>query len=285
MIDGNTKLTGLLGRPVAHSLSPAMHNTAFCELGLNWVYLCFDVGEEELERAVEGMKALGAPGWNVTMPDKNRMATLCDELSGAASIIKAVNTVVNRDGVLTGYSTDGTGFFRAAREHGIDIRGEKMTILGTGGAATAVFVEAALQGAAEITVFGREDALYPRAVEICARLNRETGSRVKLLPLPDDEALRREMSGSRLFVNGTSVGMAPHTDASLVPDPDFFVPGLAVADVIYHPAKTKLLAMAEGRGCTVFNGEGMLLYQGAEAFRLWTGREMPVGLVRRTCFA
>ena len=152
-ITGRTGLTGLLGSPVAHSLSPLMHNEAFRQLGLDYVYLCFDVKEAKLETAVQGLKACGIRGFNLTMPDKNRMAELADELSPAASIIGAVNTVVNENGRLIGHNTDGTGFMRSVADAGLSIQGASMTIFGAGGASTAICAQAALDGAKNLYIF------------------------------------------------------------------------------------------------------------------------------------
>ena len=158
-ITGHTGLTGLLGSPVAHSISPMMHNEAFEQLGLDYVYLAFDVGTDKLETAVEGLRALNVRGFNLTMPDKNLMCTLCDRLSPAAEISGAVNTVVNEDGILTGHTTDGIGYMQAARDAGHDLAGKKMTLMGAGGAATAILVQAALDGLSEISVFSIHDAV------------------------------------------------------------------------------------------------------------------------------
>lgn len=284
MINGKTGLTGLLGSPVDHSISPMMHNAAFQACHLNYVYLCFDVKESGLETAVDGLRMLGARGWNCTMPDKTCMARLCDELSPAAKIIGAVNTVVNDGGRLTGYSTDGTGFMKAVQEAGFSVIGEKVTLLGAGGAATAILVQAALDGVKEISVFCRPGASFERAKETIQKLCGQTSCRFGLFDYSDDSVLRRELSQSRMLINGTNVGMAPDTDRCLIPDPGMLTPELIVSDVIYNPRKTRLLSMAEEQGCRYFNGLYMLLYQGAEAFRLWTGQEMPVSLIRSRFF-
>ena len=280
-MDGKTILTGLLGRPVAHSLSPLIHNTAFEHSGLNYVYLCFDVGEKELEAAVSGLKALGARGWNTTMPDKNAMAGLCDELKGIAAYIGAVNTVVNDNGHLTGWSTDGIGYLRSVRENGTDITGKNITVLGTGGAAVAIIAQAALDGAAGIHILARRGGRYlERLSDIIGRLSQDTGCRIDLRYYDEKNALAGAAEDSCLLVNATSVGMAPDTEGCLVQDSSVFRKDLVVSDIIYHPAQTKLLRLAGEAGCRTFNGEGMLLYQGAEAFRLWTGMEMQAEPVR-----
>ena len=164
-ITGRTGLTGLLGSPVAHSLSPLMHNEAFRLLGLDYVYLCFDVGEEQLETAVSGLKACGVRGFNLTMPDKNRMAELADELSPAASIIGAVNTVVNEDGRLIGHNTDGTGFLRSVADAGLSVPGMSMTIFGAGGASTAICAQAALDGLKNLYIFARPSSRFRRRTQ------------------------------------------------------------------------------------------------------------------------
>lgn len=283
-ITGHTTLIGLLGSPVGHSLSPMMHNEAFRTLGLDYCYLAFDVDEKRLGAAVEGLKAMGARGMNLTMPCKNAVVPLCDRLSPAAQICGAVNTVViEKDRTMTGHTTDGVGFFRACREEGFTIAGKKMTILGSGGAATAIFVQAALDGAGEITIFTRSTSpFFPRTQKIVETLREQTGCKIGVFDY-DDQRLKQEIHSSQLLVNGTSVGMAPRVEGCLLPDPSYLHPGLTVADIIYNPRKTRLVKMAQEAGCRAFGGSDMLLYQGAEAFRLWTGEPMPVEHIK-TCF-
>ncbi len=284
-ITGHTGLTGLLGSPVAHSISPMMHNEAFEQLGLDYVYLAFDVGTDRLETAVEGLRALNVRGFNLTMPDKNLMCTLCDKLSPAAEISGAVNTVVNDGGVFTGYTTDGIGYMQAAKDAGHDLIGKKMTLMGAGGAATAILVQAALDGLSEISVFSIRDAFFPRAEKIVGQLNERTKCRVRLFDFDDEFILRREIGESCILTNGTSVGMAPNTDRSVITDPSMFHQDLVVSDVIYNPKETLLLRTAREAGCRTFNGLYMLMYQGAEAFRLWTGQEMPIPLIKEKYFS
>lgn len=283
-ITGHTQLTGLLGSPVSHSISPMMHNESFQQLDLDYVYLAFDVDIEHLNNAVEGLRAVNACGFNLTMPHKNAMCELCDSLSPAAEIIGAVNTVVNDNGHLTGYTTDGSGYMRALREDGHDIIGKKMTILGAGGAATSIFVQAALDGVSEISIFSRRSKFFERAENIISVLNERTDCKINLYDFDDESILRREISESALLVNATSVGMAPNVDQSIITDGSFFHKDLIVSDVIYNPRETKLLKLAREAGCQTQNGLYMLLYQGAEAFKLWTGEEMPVELIKKKYF-
>lgn len=284
-ITGTTVLTGLLGSPVAHSISPLMHNASFEALGLDYAYLCFDVGTDRLKEAVEGLRAMGARGWNLTMPDKNLMCQLADKLSPASEISGAVNTIVNDDGVLTGYTTDGIGYMRAAEEAGFPLPGKVMTLLGGGGAATAILVQAALDGMKEIRVFNRKSPTFDRLSAIAGQLNRRTDCLVTVHPLEDTEDLRASIADSDILTNATNIGMAPHTDACPIPDASFLRPELIVSDIIYTPRQTKLLQMAKETGCPFFNGLYMLLYQGAASFELWTGREMPVELIKEKYFA
>jgi quinate/shikimate dehydrogenase len=283
-ITGHTVLTGLLGSPVSHSISPMMHNEAFRLLNLDYAYLAFNVGEDNLKTAVEGLKILGARGFNCTMPDKNLMFELADNVSPAAELIGAVNTVVNDNGILTGHNTDGVGYMQAVKDAGFHIIGKKMTLLGAGGAATAVCVQAALDGVAEIDVFSIKDQFFDRAVRLIDNINVKTNCKASLYELPDDTILRKSISESDILTNGTSVGMAPNVDKSIINDNSMFHENLIVSDVIYNPPKTKLLKLAEEAGLQTFNGMYMLLYQGAEAFKLWTGQEMPVEPIKEKFF-
>lgn len=284
-ITGHTKLTGLLGSPVSHSISPQMHNEAFRQLGLDYIYLAFDVKEDSMPKVVDGLRGMNVRGFNVTMPDKNIMATLCDKLSPASQIIGAVNTVVNDNGVLTGHITDGTGYMRALQAEGHNIIGKKMTMLGAGGAATAIFVQAALDGVSEISIFSRHGKFYERAEKIIEKLRERTSCKLRLFDYEDEAVLKREIYESAILTNGTSVGMAPNTDASIITDISMFHSDLIVSDVIYNPRETRFMRLAKEVGCPVYNGLGMLLYQGAEAFTIWTGKEMPVDIVREKYFS
>lgn len=283
-ITGHTVLTGLLGSPVAHSISPMMHNEAFRQLGLDFAYLAFDVGTDHLKTAVDGLKVMGVRGFNLTMPDKNLMCSLVDKLSPAAEIGGAVNTVVNDDGFLTGYTTDGIGFMRSVAEAGEDIIGKKMTLLGAGGAAASIMIQAALDGVAEISIFNIRDTFFTRAESIIEKLKEKTECKLNLYDFSDPEVLKREIAESRILVNGTSIGMAPNTDRSIITDKSVFRRDLFVFDVIYNPEETLLLKMAKAAGCKTLNGLNMLLYQGAAAFELWTGRKMPVEIIKEKYF-
>ena len=284
-ITGHTRLLCLLGDPVSHSISPAMHNLSFETLNLDYVYLAFKTTIDEFENTVATLKQVGARGFNCTMPCKRIAAEKCDELSPAAKFMNSVNTVVIEDGKLIGHNTDGVGYMRSVVDAGHDIIGKQMTLLGSGGASSAILAQAALDGLTNINLFARKGNSWNVIEKQVDQINAETNCKVTLNELADETALKRSIADSAILVNGSSVGMAPNTDGCLIPDTSFFHPELIVSDVIYNPRKTKLLTLAESAGLATFNGMYMLLYQGAEAFKIWTGQEMPVDLVKRELFS
>ena len=278
-ITGATVLTGLLGSPVAHSISPAMHNAAYEFLHLDYVYLAFDVSCENLKTTVDGLKTMHARGFNLTMPHKVAVMEFLDEITPAARLADAVNTVVNENGRLIGYNTDGAGYFSALKESGFLPANKKMTILGAGGAASAIIAQAALDDMKEISVFKRKNASFEKTEHFCERISSETGCIIHVYDMQDAFTLKEEIATSDLLTNATNVGMEPNSKDCLVTK-DVLFPKLFVSDIIYHPRKTMLLSLAEEIGCTTQNGLSMLLYQGADAFLLWTGKEMPIFYVK-----
>lgn len=285
MITGHTRLACLLGDPVEHSISPAMHNAAFQALGIDCCYLAFQVGENTLPEVVDALKKMNVLGFNLTMPDKNKVVELVDEVTPAVAIGGAANTVVNRDGELVAYTTDGIGFMEACKAAGFEILSKKMTLLGSGGAARAILIQAALDGVSEISVFSRRNSKWEQTEELIEKLNAETNCKVCHFDYEDPEVLKKEIRSSAILVNGTSVGMAPETDACIIQDKDCFYEGLMVYDVIYNPEETKLLKLAKEAGCRTANGLYMLLYQGAAAFEIWTGEKMPVEQIKDRYFS
>lgn len=284
-ITGRTKLMALLGSPISHSLSPKMHNLSFEKLGLDYIYLAFDVNsDEQLADVIKGFRALNIRGANITMPNKTLVCKYLDKLSPAAEMTGSVNTIVNDGGVLKGYMTDGVGYMRSLKEEGVDIIGKKIVVAGAGGAATAICVQAALDGVKEISIFNRKTSSYTRAEKVAQKINKETNCKAKVFDLYNINILRTEIQESSIFIDATSVGMKPLEDKCNIPDPSILYPDLVVSDIVYEPSKTKLLNMAEKQGCKVINGYGMVLWQGAEAFKLWTGKEMPVDYVKELLF-
>ncbi|MCD8371482.1 MAG: shikimate dehydrogenase [Clostridiales bacterium] len=285
-INGHTQMLCLIGSPVGHSGSPAMYNYSFNRLGLDYAYLAFDIKEEETAEAIRALRLLNVRGFNITMPCKTATLACCDRLSKAAELIGAVNTVVNEDGKLIGHNTDGLGWVRNCREHGFAIEGKKMTIAGSGGAATAIEITAALQGLKEMSIFALKDSFFANAQNTVEKIRANVpGCTVNLYDLADKDAFYREITDSDIFTNATRVGMKPMDDQSLIEDPGAFRKDLTVSDVVYNPRETKLIADAAAAGCRTIPGIGMLLWQGAEAFHLYTGMEMPTEEVRKKYFA
>ncbi|MBP1046726.1 shikimate dehydrogenase [Enterococcus sp. BWM-S5] len=286
-LSGHTLLIGLIATPIRHSLSPTMHNEAFAKLGMDYAYLAFEVGNEELEDAVKGIRALGIRGSNVSMPNKQAIIPYLDELSPAAELAGAVNTVVNKDGKghLVGHITDGTGAMRSLREEGVEVKGKIITMTGAGGAGTAIAIQAALDGVKELRIFNIEDAAFETAKETVKKINEKTDCKATVTSLKDQKAFKKSIAESSIYIDATSVGMKPLESESLINDPAMIHDDLVVFDVVYMPKETKLLKFAKENGAKkTINGLGMMLYQGAEAFNLFTGEEMPVDYIRELLF-
>ena len=279
-ITGHTELIGLIATPIRHSSSPRMHNEAFAKLGLDYAYLAFEVGNEELEDTIKGFRAMKVRGSNVSMPNKTVVHKYLDKLSDAAEMCGAVNTIVNDDGVLTGHITDGIGYMSGLKDAGIDIIGKKMTIVGAGGAATAIQVQAALDGVKEISIFNRKDEFYEGAQKTVKDINEKTNCKATLYDLEDLDKLKEEIASSYIFTNATGMGMKPLEGQTYIPDKSFLREDLIVTDVVYAPAETALLKMAKEVGCKTLNGFPMMLFQGAAAFKLWTNQDMPIEHVK-----
>ena len=283
-ISGKTKLLCLLGSPVAHSISPKMHTLAAEALGLDYAYLAFDVPEDEIAHAVDAMRLLSALGFNLTMPLKQAVIPYLDELSDAARLSGSVNTVVNEDGRLVGHTTDGTGYMDSLRDGGIDIKGQKMTLLGFGGAARSIIAQAALDGVSAIDIFKRKNSSFGEACEFAEHISKETDCRVKAFDISDRDMLSESIATSGVLTNTTPVGMAGNSEGTSLVPKEFLRKELIVSDIIYHPSMTRLLYDAAEVGAKYINGKFMLLFQGAAAFKLWTGADMPIETIRSECF-
>jgi len=284
-ITGHTGLYSLIGSPVDHSGSPAMYNFSFQKTGLDYAYMAFDITLYKLPDAIAAIKTFKIKGSNVTMPCKTAVVEYMDELTPAARIIGAVNTIVNDNGRLTGNNTDGIGFVRNLKENGVEFKGKKITIMGAGGAGTAIQVQLALDGAKEISIFNINDAFYPRALETAAKLKKEVPECVvNVYPLEDEARLKEEIASSEILINSTKVGMHPLEKESLIKDKSAYRKDLVVADTVYNPKITKMLEEAEAAGSNIAGGIGMLLWQGSEAFKLYTGLEMPTDEVYNEFF-
>lgn len=286
-LSGHTLLVSLLATPIRHSLSPKMHNEAYVKLGLDYAYLAFEVGTEQLANAVQGIRALGIRGSNVSMPNKEAIVPLLDEVSPAAKLVGAVNTVVNQDGkgYLVGHITDGTGAIRALAEEGVSVKDQVITLAGVGGAGKAIAVQLAFEGAKEVHLFNRQVSRLHGVQELVTTLNDTTTTQVTLKDLEDQAAFHQSIKQSHIYIDATSVGMKPLENKSLITDPELIRPDLVVFDIVYNPTETKLLSFARQHGAQkTINGLGMVLYQGAEAFALITGKEMPVDDIKTLLF-
>ena len=273
-VNGKTRVCAIIGDPVEHSLSPVMHNAAFKKLGLNLVYVAFTVTSTELKTAVLGAKSLGLKGLNVTMPHKNAVMNYLDAVDSTAKSIGAVNTVLNNQGKLIGYNTDGSGAMIALQENGVDPEEKKLVLLGAGGAAKAIAYQAA-QDVEELVILNRT---AEKAEQLAEMLRKSFGAKVKAGTLSSN-VLEEELPTTDILVNATSVGMHPDVDISPVPS-DLLHSDLSVMDIIYNPLETKLLKDAKSAGAKVVSGIEMLLYQGAVAFEIWTNCPAPVEVMR-----
>ncbi|WP_247921781.1 shikimate dehydrogenase [Streptococcus sp. oral taxon 431] len=269
-IDGYTRLAAVVANPIKHSISPFIHNSAFEATNTNGVYLAWEVGATDLAETVANIRRYQMYGINLSMPYKEQVIPYLDQLSEEACLIGAVNTVVNREGTLIGYNTDGKGFFKSLPS--FKISRKKLVLLGAGGAAKAILAQAILDGVSQISVFVRSSSMG-KTRPYLEKIQNATEFRVDLFALEDIQELQDSITKADLLVNATSVGM----DGSSQPIPTSIVlpEKLLVADVIYQPFETPFLKWARNQGNQSINGLGMLLYQAAEAFELWTGKEMP----------
>ncbi len=286
-ISGHTKLYCLIGSPVGHSGSPAMYNYSFARTGVDAAYLAFEIPLDKVQEGVAALKTFQVGGFNVTMPDKTAVAGIVDDLSPAARLIGACNTVtVGEDGKLTGHNTDGIGFVRNLHEHGVEVQRKKLVVLGAGGAATAICVQAALDGAAEIAIFNRKDEFYANGELTVEKLRQAVPAcKASITPLEDGAALAEAVKGCDILVNATKVGMKPLDGETLI-DPASFRPELVVADTVYNPRETRMIQEAKAAGCkAAVGGIGMLLWQGVAAYKLFTGKDMPAQEVLEKFFS
>ena len=276
-ISGKTQVCGVIGDPIEHTMSPVMHNAAFSKLGLDYVYVAFRVKSEELAGAIKGMRALNLSGLNVTIPHKVNIIPLLDSLDPLAEKIGAVNTVVNKDGSLTGFNTDASGFLRALRDKGVTPEGKDVVILGAGGAARAIsFILADKK--ANLLILNRLEEM-DWAEELAGKISSVFGKEVRALELTEAN-LGTALDKAELLVNATSVGMSPNTDLTPVPT-GLLRPNLVIFDIVYNPIKTRLTTEASQAGCETVMGLDMLTWQGALAFEMWTGKKAPVDLMKK----
>ncbi len=273
MITGKTLLVGIIGDPVEHSLSPPMHNAAFKHLEMDYVYVPFHVSGENLEKAIQGARSLEIRGLNVTIPHKTAVIPYLDEVDPAAQLIGAVNTIKFNEDKAKGFNTDGLGAVKALEEI-TPVKDKKVLIMGAGGAARALAFQLILNGIRDLVIANRTPE---KAVQLALDIQS------KLEFSPEATGLGEvELSSTDILINTTSVGMYPHQDQPPLISGQQMHPELVVNDVIYNPLKTNLLKEAESIGARTLNGTKMLLYQGVESFRIWTGVAPPVEVFERS---
>lgn len=268
MISGTTQILGVIGDPVSHTSSPAMHNAAIAALGLDYAYVALHVERANLPQAIAGMRALGIAGLNVTVPHKQEVMQCVDEVSPEAVAIGAVNTIANRDGKLVGYNTDAFGIIESLkRDGGMEVLPAQVVLLGAGGAARAILY--ALLQRPEVERVLLLNRTVAKAEALAADLDRhgavEVGSMADI-----------RVGDAGLLINSTSVGMHPHEGVSPLADACVLHADMLVADIVYKPQKTRLMEQAEAAGAKSINGLGMLAWQGARSFEIWTGMVPPV---------
>lgn len=274
-ITGKTRVCGVIGDPIEHSLSPILHNAAFNSLNLGYVFLAFKVKSAEVGNAISGMRALDIHGLNVTMPHKKAVINYLYEIDQTAKFLNAVNTIYNKNGKLLGFNTDGVGALKALKENGANPAGKKVLLLGSGGAARAIAYALAKE-ADELVVLNRT---VEQAKELASLLNRTFSKKVVADSLTPS-AIQENLRGCDILVNATSVGMKPNANQSVIA-PEWLKPNLAVMDIVYNPIETKLVKDAKSAGAKVVSGVEMLIYQGAASFEIWTGKSAPVEVMRK----
>jgi shikimate dehydrogenase len=274
-INAHTQFCGVIGNPVEHSLSPAIHNAAFQKLGLNFVYLAFRV--ETIGDAIKGLRALGSfRGASVTIPHKVAAVPFLDSVEPTARHIGAINTIVAAGGTLTGYNTDATGALRALREGGVPLKGQRVVMLGSGGAARAIaFALGTEPGIEYLTILGIDEQ---ERVDLAQDLRSKTGMTVQE-SLLDDGMLRKVLPGTHVLIHCTPIGMSPKVHETSVPAPLLHA-GLTVMDIVYNPRDTRLLKDAKVAGCRVIPGLEMFLHQASAQFELWTNQAAPTDVMR-----
>lgn len=279
MITGKTINLGVIGNPIAHSLSPVMQNAGIQAAGLDYSYIAMPVKNEALGEAVAGMKALGFRGLNVTIPHKQAIMPFLDKIDGDAEIIGAVNTVLNEDGYLTGYNTDVIGFIEGMKQQGFQPAGKHALLLGAGGAARAIIWGLIKEKVASLTIAVRNPAKVQPTVDYFKKY-----MDITLLDW-QDEKMHEALAQAQLLINATPLGMEPHIDAMPPIDWSYVQPTIFAYDIIYTPAETLFLKTARELGCQTLNGEAMLVGQGAAAFKIWTGhtiKQEPMAQALRT---
>jgi shikimate dehydrogenase len=273
-ISGKTKICGVIGDPIAHTLSPTIQNSAFRHLNLDFIFLAFKVKTEELETSIKAVRALGIRGLNVTMPHKTEVINYLDEIDKTSRFLNSANTIVNTESRLLGYSTDGIGAIKALIANGVELASCNVLLLGAGGAGRAIALSL-VEEVSKLVILNRD---YKKAKKLESDLNLKFKKNISAESL-STASLTSNLRDSDVLINATNVGMISNQKLSIV-DSNLLTPNLTVMDIVYNPLETKLLADAREVGAKTINGIDMLIYQGAASFELWTGKKAPVDVMK-----
>lgn len=272
-ISGNTKICGIIGHPIDHTLSPAMHNAAFRELDLDLIYIAFDVESKNLHESISGIRSLGMHGLNVTIPHKEDVIKFLDEIESEAKKIGSVNTIVNKDSQLVGHNTDGIGAIKALKDNEVDLKEKKILLLGAGGSAKSI--------AFALSKFVKKIIILNRTEERAEKLADNLKSMFDIEIAWDHlskKAVHKNLMDADILINATSVGMNPESDCLV--KSEWLTSRICIFDIVYSPNGTKLIQNAKKIGARAIDGIDMLVYQGAIAFKIWTGREPPIDVMK-----
>jgi shikimate dehydrogenase len=273
-ISGKTRICGVIGNPIEHTLSPTIQNSAFYHLDLDFVFLAFNVKTEELDTAIQGMRSLGIHGLNVTMPHKMRVINYLDEIDPTVKFLNSANTIVNKKGKLTGYNTDGIGAVKALQGNGVDLDSSKVVLLGAGGAGRAIALSI-VEKSSDLVILNR-DAKKAKRLELDLKLKFQKNIAGESLSA---NSIKKHLQDSDVLINATNVGMRPNNKLSII-DSNLLTSDLTVMDIVYNPVDTKLLTDAKTAGAKTINGIDMLIHQGAASFELWTGMKAPIEVMK-----
>jgi shikimate dehydrogenase len=274
-VDAHTQVCAVLGKPVRHSLSPAIHNAAFEAKRLNFIYTAFEV--DDIEKAVAGMRGLGIRGYSITIPHKVAALPLADEVDPVAASIGSINTLINTDGVLKGYNTDGIGALRAIEAAGVKLAGSEVTLLGSGGSARAI--ACTLAAKADLSKMNLLGVIEPEMRALTTHVAKQSSALIEGQML-SAETLKEALENTRLLIHCTPVGMHPKVDETLVPD-SYLASPLVVFDIVYNPMETRLLREAKSNKCRIISGVEMFIHQAVAQFELFTGQSAPDAAMRK----
>jgi shikimate dehydrogenase len=273
-ISGKTKICGVIGDPISHSLSPIIQNSAFCHLNLDVIYLAFKVQTKDLQNFIQFARSFGILGLNVTMPHKEKIISYLDEVDSTANFLNSVNTIINNKGKLSGYSTDGIGALNALQKNGVNLASSQILLLGAGGAGRAIAFSLA-DKVSNLVILNRDSR---KVNNLVSELNQRFNTTIHSESLSSN-SIKKHIKDSNILINATNIGMKSNPVQSIV-DSSVLFADLTVMDIVYNPIETKLLSDSKKVGAKIINGLDMLIYQGAASFELWTCQKAPIKVMK-----